>query len=226
MEDVDNKDDFKGLFSNKKTRNFTSWVVGITTGLLGVFLIINKLLCIKDFGQLGDFFNGIAAPVLSLVTIILLYNSFLVQKEELKATRIALEQSTKEMQNSAAIMERTEQNAKLERLENIVFKLLEKYEANRSGFYVLSNGVKLIKLNGIDGLNAIYRTISNSTTINILRKRLNDDSIQAEKTPAFINSLIKAYFSELQKREDYNLIKNLVYKFIPVYKYFHTSSFP
>lgn len=100
------------------------WVVGITTILIVIFIVINQLLCIKEFGQLGDFFNGIAAPVLSLITIILLYNSFLVQKEELKATREALEQSAKEMQNSSTVMERMEQNAKLERLVSIVFKLL------------------------------------------------------------------------------------------------------
>lgn len=90
MEKANNNTDFKGLFKDPKTKNFTLWVVGLTVLMIIVFLGINQLLCIKDFGQLGDFFNGIAAPVLALITIVLLYNSFLVQKEELKAATKAI----------------------------------------------------------------------------------------------------------------------------------------
>jgi len=41
----------------------------------------------SDWGGLGDYFNGLTSPVIGFITILLLYKTYISQKEELKATR-------------------------------------------------------------------------------------------------------------------------------------------
>lgn len=207
MEEANKKDDFKSLFQDKKSRNFIGWVGGITVSLLVLFIIINQLLCIKEFGQLGDFFNGIAAPVLSLITIILLYNSFLVQKEELKTASKALEQSVEEMKKSAAIMERAEQNAKLERLESICFKLLEKYENSRNSIWP-NRSTKYNIGDYLPSMNTKHLIIA-------LKLKIVNNNNQVDKR--MIDQFLNSFIEKLKEENHYNEIKSLVYKFIAIY---------
>ncbi len=221
IEDATKIDDFKSLFKYKKSRNFTGWVIGITIVLIVLFIVINQLLCIKEFDKIGNFFNGIAAPVLSLITIILLYNSFLVQKEELKTASDALKQSVEEMKNSAAIMERTEQNAKLERLESIVFKLLEKYENSRDNFVIDNN-------KGINAFKTVKNTLLTLCFTNAIAEQhySNLELKSVKERDKLVDKLINAMFNTLKKEKYYNDIQSLIYKFIAVYKCILHSNIP
>lgn len=216
MENANKKDDFKSLFQDKKSQNFTVWVVGITISLLILFILVNQLLKIEQFGQLGDFFNGIAAPVLSLITIILLYNSFLVQKEELKATRQALEQSTQEMKNSAAIMERTEQNAKLERLESIVFKLLEICDNKRQNIQLSDTISSFDVLYGKrnDTLHYVGSEATKYWFMKVIREQKVENN--AKKIP----ELIASNFESLKNIDDefFKSLRSFAYSFVAIYK--------
>lgn len=200
MEEATKKDDFKSLFKDKKSRNFTGWVVGITIVLIILFIVINQLLCIKEFDKIGNFFNGIAAPILSLITIILLYNSFLVQKEELRDTKLALEQ--------------TLQNAKLERLENIVFKLLEKYENSRDNFVIDNNN------KGINAFKKVKNTLLTLCFTNVIAEQhySNLELKSVKEREKLVDNLISGMFNTLKKEKYYNDIHSLIYKFIAVYK--------
>ncbi len=238
MEEANKKDDLKWFAKNKSTFIFTISVIVVTV----LFLITGYSTCVKkyfelsstNFGQLGDYFNGIAAPVLSLITIILLYNSFLVQKEELKATREALEQSAKEMQNSSAIMARSEQNAKLERLESIVFKLIDKYENSRDDFNIKSSTAK----KGIEVIYNIYKDVMSGyflpdTGLNreeeLLKEipTLNNNDVKLNK----INQLLGVCFGKIKNNYSYDeeyyiKLRPLVYKFIAIYKCVLHSEIP
>lgn len=44
----------------------------------------------KDYGLLGNFVNGICAPILALATILLIFRTYILQREELSKTSIAL----------------------------------------------------------------------------------------------------------------------------------------
>lgn len=218
MEKANNNTDFKGLFKDPKTKNFTSWVVGLTALMLAVFLGINQLLCIKDFGQLGDFFNGIAAPVLALITIVLLYNSFLVQKEELKAATKAIEQSTEEMKRSAEIMDRTEQNAKLERVESFTLKLLERYDVNRTNFGVYFENNKTI---GIEALKHIKNYLFSEYLIHLYAHQHGAKNIPISGTKEWfdhVNKLLSSQFEILSSQSYYTDLKKLVYNLVAIYR--------
>ncbi|MGV3597527.1 MAG: hypothetical protein ACO1PI_06630 [Bacteroidota bacterium] len=235
MDEADKKDNFWSLFQNEKSRGFTFWVVVFTIVFLAIgLLIINKQcwgLGSNNFGQLGDYFNGIAAPVLSLITIILLYNSFLVQKEELKATREALEQSAKEMQNSSTVMERMEQNAKLERLVSIVFKLLDKYENSRDKFTVYSETAQFIDHKGIDALKHVkdiyLKPNINQSSLRV--RQLIDEVVYTYITGTKeqkIDKCLKYIFEDLKGKKFYVELKSLIYKFIAIYKCVLISKIP
>lgn len=211
MEEANKNGIFKWFTKNKSTFIFTISVIVVTV----LFLITGYSTYIKEhfslnsnnFGQLGDFFNGIAAPVLSLITIILLYNSFLVQKEELTATRQALEQSTKEMQNSVASMERAEQNAKLERLESICFKLLDKYEDSRNSVWS-DRSSKYNIGDYLPRMNTKYHIIK-------LKLKIVNNNNQVDKR--MIDQFLNSFIEKLKEENHYNEIKSLVYKFIAIY---------
>lgn len=201
----------KWVTKNKSTFVFTISVIVVTVSLL----IVGYLSCVKEhfglnsnnFGQLGDFFNGIAAPVLSLITIILLYNSFLVQKEELKTASKALEESVKEMAKSAAIMERSEQNAKLERLESICFKLLDKYENSRDKIWPNRNTNQNIG-DYLPGMTTKHLFIT-------LKLKIADNNNQVDKK--MIDQFLNSFIDKFKEQNYYKEIQSLVYKFLAIY---------
>lgn len=201
----------KWVTKNKSTFVFTISVIVVTVSLL----IVGYSSCVKEhfglnsnnFGQLGDFFNGIAAPVLSLITIILLYNSFLVQKEELKTASKALEESVKEMAKSAAIMERSEQNAKLERLESICFKLLDKYENSRDKIWPNRNTNQNIG-DYLPGMTTKHLFIT-------LKLKIADNNNQVDKK--MIDQFLNSFIDKFKEQNYYKEIQSLVYKFLAIY---------
>ncbi len=221
----------KWVTKNKSTFVFTISVIVVTVSLL----IVGYSSCVKEhfglnsnnFGQLGDFFNGIAAPVLSLITIILLYNSFLVQKEELKTASKALEESVKEMAKSAAIMERTEQNAKLERLESICFKLLDKYENSRDKFRINSGTAQVIPYEDIQALKRIHATYLSPVNELSFKVKVKVDQIKVEKNTILemqdVDDCLNYIFDSLKKETYFEELKSLVDKFIAIYKCIDSS---
>lgn len=66
----------------------------------------------SNWGQFGDFIGGIFGSLLSLFAVILLYSTYILQREELSKTAEALENQNEQM--------------KIQQFENIVFKLIDR----------------------------------------------------------------------------------------------------
>ena len=95
-----------------------------------VAVILNHFFCFADFGQIGDFFNGIIGPFLSLITILLVYATYQVQKKELTATLEELRKTAESMQDQKRIMEMQQVTQQQIRCDSIMLKMVEAYTAN------------------------------------------------------------------------------------------------
>ena len=85
-------------FSNKKLRNLI--IIAVTLSIFAPFLLTRqyfiKELNFTETGQIGDTIGGITAPILNLISIILLYFSFNEQfKANKKQTEIIIEERLK-----------------------------------------------------------------------------------------------------------------------------------
>lgn len=103
------------------------------------------------WGQLGDFFGGVLNPVIGLATIYLLVQSVTLQRRELAATRIAMEETKDEMKDQSTQM-------KLQSFESTFFTWLGTYRSHVTSFEVGSR-------ESVEGLNRVLSLlISNFET--------------------------------------------------------------
>lgn len=192
------------LFSRKETKGFLIFSIVLTTLCLFLAYYIQSVGSYPEkMTRIADFFNGIATPVISLLTVVLIYNSFMLQDEQLKDTKKSFAQS--------------ENRLKLERVESISFKLLEKYENARDGFqmkYVpeIFVGKPAIQP-GIPSLEALkHRFIEGVSSI----ETQSNQGTEAHRIE--IEQKISSLMDLIEKHEDYKAIKSLIYRYSAIYK--------
>lgn len=186
-----------------------AWL-SVTLGIIFTTFIFNfgPWCKISDKGTFGDYFNGTLGPFLSLASILLLYTAYRLQKKELEATTKALANQYEQMKVQLI-------QTRLDRLENICFKLLELYlrrVPTISSFDALSN----YKYNGEEAIKNVLRiTALDALGIEFINQVLSDK----DKKEAF-DKFAKAIKA---KAHSYNDLKNLTYKFIAIYKCIQNS---
>jgi len=176
-----------------------AFILGIIIILL---MILSKLLpsCdLKEFLLSGSF--SIAESVLTLVTIILIWVNYHLQKVELEKTSDALSIQRRLMFFQFRQM-------KYERLQNISFKLLELYQKaiNETQFRVPNLEHKKLGTYG-------------------LSERLKNKYYYLLKdyTSSKLKEFATRFIQDFKNDDEYHVYKNLVYKFLSIHKTLRTS---
>lgn len=167
-------------------------------GIIIIFLMILSNLLpsgfLKEFLLSGSF--SIAESILMLVTIILIWVNYHLQKVELEKTSNALA-------NQERLMFSQFRQMQYDRLQNVSFKLLELYQKalKETKFTVPNFEAKRL---GTDGLserlrNKYYYLLKDYTALNL-----------KESATKFIN--------DFKNDDEYRIYKNLVYKFLAIHK--------
>jgi len=150
--------------------------VGAVAMLLIGFLVVAKFHAppygMSQLGQVGDYFGGILNPAIGLVTIIALFFTIRMQKDELRTAKEDLAETRK-------ILAAQQETANLSRFEATFFSLVKFYlevvAAARSG-----------KSQGADALNSI---IYNNTGDYLLVDLGNDHPEARDPTFSFANPM-------------------------------------
>lgn len=174
--------------------------------LLGSIVLLCILLLAFYFGSIGyctirekadyaTYFNvvvSIFSLFISFFTVILLWQTFALQKEELNKTSYALSQQLI--------------NSDIERVENVCFKLLDLYKNRLSTFKYYSP------------LPIINDYPSGEKSINMFLKDITPEFLFAFSNNEQKTALYLEYKKSIMNGGNYSILKDLAYKFVAIYK--------
>lgn len=113
---------------------FIGWVGILTLAVVTftIFQLLNGKLSIDipTAGSLGDFMGGVLNPIIALLGVLLLAMTLNQNSEALELTRKELEKSSEQMTKSAEALQKQEDLMRLERQENLIFKVAEKIQTD------------------------------------------------------------------------------------------------
>ncbi len=178
-----------------------------------VAVILNHFFCFADFGQIGDFFNGIIGPFLSLITILLVYATYQVQKKELTATLEELRKTAESMQDQRKIMEMQEETQRQTRCDNLLFEMLKMYKMD------FKDNEKVLYYDIRTYLCEFYKASRIEEAILRYNKTMEDMYKSKEGidlSPIYEISLFLA--ERIRDSEKYIIANKIAYQLITIYK--------
>lgn len=139
---------FVGITRDKTSRHLFRLFQIATYIIIGLFLVDISSIFFggEAFGQFGDFFGGVANPILTFLTFMGLIMTIIIQKKELVLTR-------KEMRDSSDALRQQVINQDKQRFEDTFFSLLD--EHNR----ILTN---ITSYDGMDSEKSMVAIVRNS----------------------------------------------------------------
>lgn len=137
---------FVGITRDKTSRHLFRLFQIATYIIIGLFLVDISSIYFgsEPFGQFGDFFGGVANPILTFLTFMGLIMTIIIQKKELVLTR-------KEMRDSSNALRQQVINQDKQRFEDTFFSLLD--EHNR----ILTNITSYDEMDSETSMVAIVR---------------------------------------------------------------------
>ncbi|WP_394626989.1 hypothetical protein [Bacillus cereus] len=100
---------------------FLIFIFAIVSPFFGLFLVKIFQLDFDKLGTYGDFLGGSTVPFLTIVTILFIYRTYILQQEQLKVQQRELSLLQKEMESTKETLQEQSKTARMQRFENSFF---------------------------------------------------------------------------------------------------------
>lgn len=155
---------------------------GVAFALLGIFAMIgiNHQAEFIKRGPWGDFFGGVANPILTFFTFICVLGTLYLQNKELGLTRT-------ELARSAEALERQNENIADQKKQNVFFQMLSLHNQIIGSIDLLNHDSLQTVAKGRDCFGIFYTRLSDNYKIEIKKKLYSDKQCIERAYIAFWN---------------------------------------